>query len=364
MHNLNLIPGKVRFVWIKAHVGHEGNERADDLAKTGTLLPNITQVALPKQATKAAIKLAIDEIWDFQWSQYHDGRQSKQFFPLPNRNKAKYCYHLNRQELGRLIRIVTGHNNPFYHRSNVDKTRGTSPLCRFCQEERETFYHFATNCPCFRLSRFHYFQNDTCFTNGSWSIRQILDFSNIPSIANALGGNFDPLVHLEQQRDFEDLIEAEQHDADLQPGRRHNPDDPVHDMSDSESEDPSASDTQYIAARAFIQHAQSIHNISSSDSSDGEVMGPLTTSQCAASGANLNPSHQSVIRRPLGPDAGSRVAVSSPRPDELLITRNNDESQMSLHEPNDMEPRRKINYDTLEITDDEYLDNITDDDSD
>ena len=32
---------------------------------------------------------------------------------------------ISRQELGRFIRIITGHNNLFYHRSNVDKTNNT-----------------------------------------------------------------------------------------------------------------------------------------------------------------------------------------------------------------------------------------------
>ena len=206
VHNLNLISGSVRLVWIKAHVGHEGNETADKLAKLGTTRPTPAPLALPKQVAKQAIKEAIDEMWHFEWYQYNDGRQSKQFYKQPNRSKAKYCYNLNRQEFGRLVRIITGHNNLFYHRSNVDKTGVTNPLCRFCQEVNETFYHFATDCPCFRLSRFQYFQNDTCFINGKWSVRQLLDFSNIPSITAALGGSFDPMVHLEQQRDFEDLM--------------------------------------------------------------------------------------------------------------------------------------------------------------
>ena len=133
MHNLNLIPGNVRLVWIKAHVGHAGNECADVLAKEGTTKPDVARVALPKQATKIAIRNAIEEIWDFQWSQYPDGRQSKQFYKPPNRSKAKYSYNLSCQELGILIWLVTGHNNLFYHRSNVDKTGKTSPLCRFCQ---------------------------------------------------------------------------------------------------------------------------------------------------------------------------------------------------------------------------------------
>ena len=333
VHNLNLIPGNVRLVWIKAHVGHEGNERADELAKVGTNLGAefISHIPLPKQATKMAIRTAIDEIWDFQWTRYSDGRQSKQFFSLPNRKKAKYCYNLNRQEFGRLVRIVTGHNNLLYHRSNVDKSGDTSSLCRFCNEERETFYHFATTCPCFRLSRFHYFQNDSCFSNGSWSIRQILDFSNIPSISSALGGTFDPLTHLEQQRDFEDLIEAEQVDADLQPGRRHSPNHPLHTISDSDSDsDSSTSNAQLSSRRQQILNTRRIHPLSTSEDSTSEDRSALGAD--AVSGATVSR---------LSSDAGS----SRHSPTNTLVL-----------------DRTTINLNTYDLTDDDYLNNTTDED--
>ena len=70
VHNLNLIPASVRLVWIKTHVGHEGNKKADQLAKEGT--------RLPKQATKSAIQEAIDKIWKYQWTQYHDALFKKE----------------------------------------------------------------------------------------------------------------------------------------------------------------------------------------------------------------------------------------------------------------------------------------------
>ena len=355
MHNLNLVSGLIRLVWIKAHVGHAGNERADQLAKAGTAMVSISHIPLPKQATKTAIKVAIDEIWSFQWYSYNDGRQSKQFYKQPDRAKAKYSYNLSRQELGRLIRITTGHNNLFYHRSNVDKTKSTAPLCRFCEEDKETFYHFATNCPCFRLSRFHYFQNDSCFTNEQWSIRRLLDFSYIPSINAALGGSFDPLLHLEQQRDLEDLIEAEQEDADLQPGRRHDPDNPIHTLSDSDSSNSTQDTSQYLIARSHILNVQQVHNLSSSSDSD-----------------TVSEPHDHDHRRPLGEEAVSRV-VAPPTLDretqnyETMEFTDDDprrplggEAVSSVVAPPTLD-RETLNYETLELTDDDYFNNDTDD---
>ena len=331
VHNLNLVPAPIRLVWIKAHVGHEGNEKADQLAKEGTQLSTVSSVPLPKQATKAAIQEAIDEIWNYQWTQYHDGRQSKQFYPLPDRGKAKYCYNLNRQELGRLIRITTGHNNLFYHRSNVDKSRLTSPLCRFCSEERETFFHFATNCPCFRLSRFQFFNNDTFKKDDKWSVRQLLDFASIPSIDAALGGTFDPARHLEQQQLLEDGIESTQTNADLQPGRAHNPARPLHLISDSDSdlEDP-APPSQTAQIHDNINSARRLHPMSPSESSE-------------------SPDDP----EPVGPDAASRVTVSQVQSSQHTIFTEN------LSQLPDFQ-RIALNYETLDITDDEYLYNESD----
>ena len=376
IHNLNLISGHVRLVWIKAHVGHLGNEKADELAKVGTTLSTTSAVALPKQATKQAIKEAVDEIWNLQWTQYSDGRQSKQFYPLPNRTKAKYSYQLNRQELGRLIRIVTGHNNLFYHRSNID--RGTSPLCRFCREENETFYHFATNCPCFRLSRYHYFQDETCFSDGKWSIRKLIDFSNIPSISAALGGNFDPHVHLEYQRDLEDIIEAEQddadlqlgrqHDADLQPGRQHDPDQPIHTLSTSTSDSDHPTQCPRLQAIIDARHQHPLSSSSSDTHSDQSVT--RTTSPPLPprnKRARLTNDDTENLRRPLEAEAGvggpdSDDGTDDPtRPSEAVEGVEDPDSLGTGPDVTNYN-RSGINYDNFELTDDEYLCNETDDD--
>ena len=50
------------FVWTKAHVGNEGNERADVLTKAGTKLTDITEVPLPSCEIKNVIDQGIQTI--------------------------------------------------------------------------------------------------------------------------------------------------------------------------------------------------------------------------------------------------------------------------------------------------------------
>ena len=51
------------FVWTKAHVGTDGNERADQLAKAGTSLTNLTDIPLPSCEIKNVIDQSIRTIW-------------------------------------------------------------------------------------------------------------------------------------------------------------------------------------------------------------------------------------------------------------------------------------------------------------
>ena len=52
--------------WVKAHVGHEGNEKADDLAKDGTKLSK-TPVLITKAWIKNYLKEKLIQKWDKQW---------------------------------------------------------------------------------------------------------------------------------------------------------------------------------------------------------------------------------------------------------------------------------------------------------
>ena len=55
-----------------------------------------------------------------------------------------------------LIELITGQNNLNYMNNKV---YGSEDLCRFCEEEEETFDHIINECPCFYLDRCDLLQN-------------------------------------------------------------------------------------------------------------------------------------------------------------------------------------------------------------
>ena len=118
---------------------------ADQLAKEGGKVELIQRVGLPKAEIKMAIRQGIRDKWEQWWNRYPHARQTKFFYPTPNKKFGKEVMNFTRFQLARYIHIVTGHNNLLYHRSNINPDMDQT--CRFCGEQKETFIHFFTDCP-------------------------------------------------------------------------------------------------------------------------------------------------------------------------------------------------------------------------
>lgn len=77
--------------WIKAHVGHEGNERADQLAKHATQHGMMCNVKAPLSFAKRSILLEYRKKWNARWRTSKKGRWTRIFFPtIEHRRTAKH----------------------------------------------------------------------------------------------------------------------------------------------------------------------------------------------------------------------------------------------------------------------------------
>lgn len=117
-----------------------------------------------------------------RWLAQKTCRMTKIFYPHPHRGKSKELSYLSRKKSRRLIEIITGQNNLHYIQNKVNKLH---LLCRFCEEEEETFDHFVFECPCFETYRRERFTNLKVGSH-SWSLQDILNFSFIKTINRAL----------------------------------------------------------------------------------------------------------------------------------------------------------------------------------
>ena len=88
----------------------------------------------------------------------------------------------------RLVELISGQNNLNYAQSKI-YPHDVSELCRFCEEEEETFEHLLNECPCFIIARRDILQNVSITNTINWNPKLLLTFSYIPAIEEAL--NFD-----------------------------------------------------------------------------------------------------------------------------------------------------------------------------
>ena len=166
--------------WIKAHVNHPGNEKADELAKAGTEKEQTTDIPLSQQACKTLIDSHIYKIWTDRWNRLTSCRQTRIFFKKPDRTKTKDLLKLNRSQLSNCVQLITGHNYLNRHNHIIDNTIPNS--CRFC--ELETGSHLITSCEVLWLERADAFKNHFLDANNpKWAVSGLVSFLSTATLS-------------------------------------------------------------------------------------------------------------------------------------------------------------------------------------
>lgn len=141
---------QVRLFWLRAHVGTEGNERADELAKaaatTTTAHPDYAEI--PLSFVKRKIREETIQKWQDRYISSETGSITKTFLPDV---KKSYVFVRESKLSPTLIQILTGHGGfgEYLHRFGLKD----SPGCICDPNTSESVWHLIVDCPQFHQAR-------------------------------------------------------------------------------------------------------------------------------------------------------------------------------------------------------------------
>jgi ribonuclease HI len=167
----------IQLLWVPGHMGIEGNEIADELAKKA--LQNdtlITQIPITESVAKEKIKISLLKQHNQYWHESHGQLMAKSQYGNIDAKKSNCLLTLSKQDLKIFTRAISGHNKLNYFMNKIRFVNDSS--CRFCYEEEETLEHLLCECPAIEAMRqaifgCHFIEAD-CIKN--LNIYKVIDF--------------------------------------------------------------------------------------------------------------------------------------------------------------------------------------------
>ena len=144
-----LSPMSVTLQYIPAHVGLEGNEIADRLAKKGVNeAESVEQTGATFESAKCVIASRLLKEWGHRWAGGNSGRSLYDNVPLPTASLQQSRARLPRKFSSALNRASTGH---IPLRAFLSKFKPLSPTCPLCGQGDQTVRHVLWSCDAQRV---------------------------------------------------------------------------------------------------------------------------------------------------------------------------------------------------------------------
>jgi ribonuclease HI len=187
VYKLNSLARKntVAVNWTRAHVGTDGNESADSLAKAGALQhgPPRLKVAISLGQAKQRIRDIHLKNWSKDWEgEMVHFRQSRYWWPKRNPAKTESLLKAGRAKASIMVQFMTGFNSLLRHEHKIG--RSDTNICRLCSNGIEESIHLAEQCSAVWASSHEFVGPQGVLQN--WTVQGLARFTANPKINSCL----------------------------------------------------------------------------------------------------------------------------------------------------------------------------------